>query len=330
MHLEEGVTTMATTMPDFQRLRAHMVNSHVVGRGITEPKILDAFRTVPREAFLPEDSPSSPTRTRRCRSARGRRSLSRTSSRSRFRRSASRERERVLEVGTGSGYAAAMLGTHREGAFTRSSAFPRSRIRRGNASPASDSTTSTWHVRDGSLGWPEHAPYDAIAVAAGRTEGAGRPAGAAGSAGAWSSRSAPDEASQVLMRITRESETEYREEHARGRSLRAPHRRAGMERRAAHVMRAPKRSAGVSRARGARPRGRRANRRHRRPLDRRDARADRGRASRPPRRGHARHERVLPDARAHHPRAHRAARLPVRRRRGRLARRRPRRRLRPR
>jgi hypothetical protein len=42
-------------MPDPQRTRARMVDVHIAGRGIDDPKILDAFRSVPRESFLPEN-----------------------------------------------------------------------------------------------------------------------------------------------------------------------------------------------------------------------------------------------------------------------------------
>ncbi len=114
------------------------------------------------------------------------------------------------------------------------------------------------------------------------------------------------------------------------RPLRPAHRRAGL---------AGARSASSVRpARPTRTRDRRqadcgsggADRRTSTPRRRWSPRPDRRRARRPARRGDARHQRVLPDARADHEGAHRAPRLRLRRRRGRLARRRPRRRLRPR
>ena len=40
-------------MPDYATLRANMVASQIFANGVTEERILDAFRAVPREAFVP-------------------------------------------------------------------------------------------------------------------------------------------------------------------------------------------------------------------------------------------------------------------------------------
>ena len=46
---------MATVMTDFTAERAAMVERHLKRRGITEPQILDAFLEVPREAFIGDE-----------------------------------------------------------------------------------------------------------------------------------------------------------------------------------------------------------------------------------------------------------------------------------
>ena len=46
---------MATTMTDFTAEREAMVERQLRRRGITEPHILDAFRAVPREAFISDE-----------------------------------------------------------------------------------------------------------------------------------------------------------------------------------------------------------------------------------------------------------------------------------
>ena len=76
---------------------------------------------------------------------------------------------RFLEIGTGSGYAAAVLAqiakdvytVERIGQLAEKSAATLARLGYSNV-----------HVlhADGTLGWPEHAPYDAIVVAAGGPE----------------------------------------------------------------------------------------------------------------------------------------------------------------
>ncbi|HLO25120.1 MAG TPA: protein-L-isoaspartate(D-aspartate) O-methyltransferase, partial [Geobacteraceae bacterium] len=74
--------------------------------------------------------------------------------------------DRVLEIGTGSGYAAAVLSqvvaeVHTVERIEELASTARERLNRlGYAN-------IRVHVGDGSLGWPEHAPYDAIVVTAG-------------------------------------------------------------------------------------------------------------------------------------------------------------------
>lgn len=73
--------------------------------------------------------------------------------------------ERVLEIGTGSGYAAAVLGQLAADVWSveRFRSLAESAARRLH-----ELGYTNVHVGlgDGSQGWPEHAPYDAIAVAA--------------------------------------------------------------------------------------------------------------------------------------------------------------------
>jgi len=74
--------------------------------------------------------------------------------------------ERVLEIGTGSGYAAAILGSIAREVYTveRHAAL-------AEAAAARLHTIGLHSVHvlhgDGTRGWPEHAPYDAIVVTAG-------------------------------------------------------------------------------------------------------------------------------------------------------------------
>ena len=42
------------TVIDFQSLRNEMVARQIAGRGVRDPRVLEAMRTVPREAFVPE------------------------------------------------------------------------------------------------------------------------------------------------------------------------------------------------------------------------------------------------------------------------------------
>ncbi len=135
--------------------------------------------------------------------------------------------ERVLEVGTGSGLRRRHPRPHREGRLhdrahsTRSPSRAKERLARlgfGNV-----------HVTcgDGSLGWPEHAPYDAIAVAAGARAPRLRSSLSSRSAAASSSPSAPTSRRRSLMRDHARERDRVPRGAAHRRPLRAAHRRAG-------------------------------------------------------------------------------------------------------
>ncbi len=146
--------------------REQMVARQIQGRGITDPAVLAAMRTVPREAFvLPshrrhayDDSPlpipagqtiSQPYIVGYMIAA-----------------LALQPGDRVLEIGAGSGYAAAVLSRIVREVYTverhrKLADYARERLTRLGYDNV--------RVRhgDGTQGWPEHAPYDGIIVAAG-------------------------------------------------------------------------------------------------------------------------------------------------------------------
>jgi protein-L-isoaspartate(D-aspartate) O-methyltransferase len=159
-------TWMVAADPQMKNKRNAMVRRQVEARGVTSPDVLDAMRAVPREAFLPEhmrefayeDAPlpidegqtiSQPYIVAFMTEALG---LQRG--------------ETVLEIGTGSGYAAAVLAEIAGQVYTVERF---SQLAQKAAAVLSELGNHNIHVlhADGSLGWPEHAPYDAIAVAAG-------------------------------------------------------------------------------------------------------------------------------------------------------------------
>jgi len=157
------------TSVDFATLRREMVEFQIAARGVRDPRVLEAMRTVPREAFVPErlaelayeDTPLPIEEEQ---------TISQP-----YVVAAMAEAlelgpdDRVLEVGAGSGYAAAVLSRIAREVW----AIERHRTLADLAQKRMEKLGSTnVHIRhgDGSLGWPEHAPYDAIAVAAGGPE----------------------------------------------------------------------------------------------------------------------------------------------------------------
>jgi len=146
--------------------RERMVATQIEARGITDPLVLDAMRVVPRErfvaaylaAFAYDDGPlpigkgqtiSQPYIVAAMAEA-----------------VRIKPGERVLEIGTGSGYGAAVLSRIAGEVYTVERIGELAETARGRLAALGYDNV---HLRegDGSLGWPEHAPYEAILVTAG-------------------------------------------------------------------------------------------------------------------------------------------------------------------
>ncbi len=153
-------------MPDFEKLRRHMVENHIAARDIRSKLVLDAMSKVRREAFVPkelqefsyEDTPlpigEGQTISQPYIVALMTEVLLLNGG------------EKVLEIGAGSGYAAAVLGE------IAGEVYSIERI--GQIASKANSTLQELgyqnvHVlhADGTRGWVEHSPYDAIVVTAG-------------------------------------------------------------------------------------------------------------------------------------------------------------------
>jgi len=153
-------------LKDPAQLRRRMVAGQLAARGIRDQRLLEAMGEVPREEFvLPElvefayeDSPlpidESQTISQPYIVARMIEALELESG------------DRVLEVGGGSGYAAAVLSRVADEVFTieRHKSLAESAAER--CRKLGYDNVQVRHG-DGSLGWPEEAPFDAIVVAAG-------------------------------------------------------------------------------------------------------------------------------------------------------------------
>ncbi len=150
----------------YAALRAEMVERNIAARGVRDDLVLDAMRTVPRELFLPknlrefayEDSPLPIA---------GEQTISQPYIVA-FMAEALMLKggEKALEIGTGSGYAAAVLSEIAADVYTVERL---GQLADRAASLLAELGYDNVHVLhgDGTKGWPEHAPYDAIVVAAG-------------------------------------------------------------------------------------------------------------------------------------------------------------------
>lgn len=153
---EAMVCEVATTAVEFARKH---------GRGAISPRVLAALREVPRHLFVPPEHRSEAYFNRPVPIGYGQ-TISQP-----FIVALMTEildlkpGDRVLEVGTGSGYQAAVLSRLVDTVFTIEISAPLAARARGVfAELALDRIQS--RVGDGYLGWPEAAPFDAILVAA--------------------------------------------------------------------------------------------------------------------------------------------------------------------
>jgi len=146
--------------------RLRMVAEQIEARGVTDPRVLGVMRTVPRHLFVPATRAADAYADHAV-------SIGYDATISQpyvvavmTEQAAVRPGARVLEVGTGSGYQAALLAelgadvytieiveqlARRAEATLRRAGYPRVHVRAG----------------DGYRGWPEAAPFDAILITAG-------------------------------------------------------------------------------------------------------------------------------------------------------------------
>jgi protein-L-isoaspartate(D-aspartate) O-methyltransferase len=191
--------------------REIMLSRDLAGRGIYDPKVLAAMRQVPREEFVPAElkhqaygdyplpieegqtisQPYIVAYMAEC--------LELSTA------------DRVLEIGTGSGYSAAVLSriaaeVYTVERFDSLALSARERLRRLGYDNISI------FVADGTLGWPGMAPYDAIIVTAGAPRVPKSLLDQLAVGGRLVLPVGPDRLGQTLIRVRRKDEDEYREE----------------------------------------------------------------------------------------------------------------------
>ena len=151
--------------PDPKTKLGSMVERQIADRGVRDRRVLDAMRRVPREAFVPAELRGSAWDDRALPIAEEQTISQPYIVALMCEALALQGGETVLEVGAGSGYAAAVLS------LLAGEVYTLERIDRLAVTAAEllarlgCANVQVRHA-DGTLGWPEHAPYDAIAVTA--------------------------------------------------------------------------------------------------------------------------------------------------------------------
>jgi protein-L-isoaspartate(D-aspartate) O-methyltransferase len=198
-------------MTDFAALREEMVERQLKRRGISDRRVLDAFRDVPRELFVPaslrhlayEDGPlpieaeqtiSQPYIVAEMISA-----------------AEVAPGEKVLEIGAGSGYAAALLGRIAREVIAVERHSELAELARERMVDLGCSNVRIVHG-DGSIGLPEEAPFEAILVAASGSHVPDALREQLTVGGILVMPVGEHDSVQKLVKVTRLSETDYRQE----------------------------------------------------------------------------------------------------------------------
>jgi protein-L-isoaspartate(D-aspartate) O-methyltransferase len=146
-----------------------MVQQQLSGRDVRDERVLAAMEKVPRELFVPPDLRDHAYSDEALPIGAGQ-TISQPYMVARICEAlALRGGERVLDVGTGSGYQAAVLAELGAEVHTIER-IPELAERAGKNLRAAGYDDVQVHVGDGTLGDPAHAPFDAIAVAAAAPE----------------------------------------------------------------------------------------------------------------------------------------------------------------
>ena len=151
--------------PDWDAARRRMVDEQLRARDISSPRVLEAMLAVPRHLFVPEslrdeayrDSPLPIGHDQ---------TISQPYIVAFMTQALDVQPEhRVLEIGTGSGYQAAVLAALAKEVYTIEIVTPLAEQARERL-PALGYRNVQVRTGNGYLGWPEHAPYDRVMVTA--------------------------------------------------------------------------------------------------------------------------------------------------------------------
>jgi len=152
-------------IPDFDTMRNEMVKRQIIARGVKDPLVINAMKTVPRHLFVPAGDEKSAYED-------AARSIGQGQTISQPYIVAFMTEElhvkpgdRVLEIGTGSGYQAAVLSQIVDTVYSIEIIEELAKNAQKLISDLNYSNVVIKHG-DGYLGWPEKAPFDAIIVTA--------------------------------------------------------------------------------------------------------------------------------------------------------------------
>ena len=153
-------------MKNFQKARDRMVETQLVARGIRDARVLEAMRRVPRHLFV-EEALKEQAHSDYPLPIGEKQTISQPYIVALMSEALElKGEEKILEIGTGSGYQAAVLAELAERVFSIER-FPALAYRANQILQKLGYQNVLIRVADGSLGWPDEAPFDGIMATAG-------------------------------------------------------------------------------------------------------------------------------------------------------------------
>ncbi len=143
-----------------------MIQQQIIERGIRDARVIEAFRAIPRERFFPEDMRNAAYGDHAAPIGHGQTISQPYIVALMTQRLDVQPHHKVLEIGTGSGYQTAILSKLAGEVYTIERVKP---LLDEAWERLQDLGLRNVHYRfgDGTLGWPEAAPFDRILIAAG-------------------------------------------------------------------------------------------------------------------------------------------------------------------
>jgi protein-L-isoaspartate(D-aspartate) O-methyltransferase len=148
---------------DFASERHRMVQEQLVARGIHEERVLAAMAKVPREEFVPPNSRAESYEDGPLQIGQGQTISQPYIVAFMTEQLQPKRKDRVLEIGTGSGYQAAVLAELAGEVYSIEIIEPLAKTAEATLRRLGYKNVQV-KAGDGYKGWPEHAPFDAITV----------------------------------------------------------------------------------------------------------------------------------------------------------------------
>lgn len=198
-------------MAKYGKLRRRLVAEQIEARGVRDPLVLDAMRKVPRELFVPKDMRDEAYEDRPLPIG-ARQTISQPYIVAFMVEAlALRGEEKVLEIGAGSGYAAAVVAEIADEVYTVERIGQLAERAADNLARAGCDNVHVRHA-DGTEGWKDEAPFDAILVSAGAPDIPKSLMRQLKVGGHMVIPVGRDQGAQELIRITRVDEDEFERE----------------------------------------------------------------------------------------------------------------------